>query len=130
MDLLTSRTEKSSFATIGTEATLMSLRAGRRTVTYRWVRLPTTAATFFLRRLGERTISSSTSRHTPGEKPGVCRDGRDLNQHFLRSAAIGLGLYRQGFGYHAFRREAVTEHGQTMVRSNARMTGDVAADMT
>jgi hypothetical protein len=36
------------------------------------------------------------------EKPGVCRDDRDLNQHFLRPAAIALGIYRQGLGFHAF----------------------------
>lgn len=43
------------------------------------------------------------------KKPGVCRDDRDINQHFLRPAAISLGLYYKGFGFHAFRREAVTE---------------------
>jgi integrase len=42
-------------------------------------------------------------------KPGQCRDDRDINQHFLRPAAVQLGLYYKGFGFHAFRREAVTE---------------------
>jgi len=65
------------------------------------------------------------------KKPGVCRDDRDLNQHFLRPAAIALGIYRQGFGFHAFRREAVTEHGQTMGSlQTQRMAGHATADMT
>ena len=39
---------------------------------------------------------------------GVCRDDRDINQHFLRKTAKALGLYWPGFGFHAFRREAIT----------------------
>ena len=63
--------------------------------------------------------------------PGVCRDDRDLNQHFLRPAAISLGIYRQGFRFDAFSREAVTEHGQTMGSlQTQRMAGHATADMT
>jgi integrase len=40
---------------------------------------------------------------------GICRDDRGLNQHFLRPAAKVAGCYYKGFGFHAFRREAVTE---------------------
>jgi hypothetical protein len=43
------------------------------------------------------------------KKPRACRDDRDINQHFLRPAAKALGVYWIGFGFHAFRREAVTE---------------------
>jgi hypothetical protein len=58
------------------------------------------------------------------KKPGVCRDDRDLNQHFLRPAAIALGIYRQAFGFHAFRREAVTEHARAIGQNQAqRMAG-------
>ena len=41
-------------------------------------------------------------------KRGACRDDRDINQHFLRPAAKALGIYYPGFGFHAFRREAIT----------------------
>src|SRR5579862_2004647 len=59
------------------------------------------------------------------------RSNRDPNQHFLRPAAIALGIYRQGFGFHAFRREAVTEHGRTMGSlQTQRMAGHATADMT
>jgi hypothetical protein len=38
----------------------------------------------------------------------ICRDDRDINQHFLRPVAKALGIYYPGFGFHAFRREAIT----------------------
>lgn len=41
-------------------------------------------------------------------KYGYTRDDRSIHQHFLRKAAKQLGLYWPGFGFHAFRREAVT----------------------
>lgn len=41
-------------------------------------------------------------------KPRITRDDRSINQYFLRPAAKALGVYRTGFGFHAFRREAVT----------------------
>ena len=43
---------------------------------------------------------------------GVCRDDRDILQHLLRPAAEKLGLYYPGFGFHSFRREAVTALAQ------------------
>ena len=39
-----------------------------------------------------------------GRKQALCRDDRDINQHFLRPAAKPLGLYWLGFGFHALRR--------------------------
>lgn len=42
------------------------------------------------------------------ERVKCCRDDRDLNQHFLRPVAKALGIYYKGFGFHAFRREAIT----------------------
>jgi hypothetical protein len=73
-------------------------------------------------------VPTHTGRWT---KPGICRDDRDINQHFLRPAAIALGIYRKGFGFHAFRREAVTEHGSTMGQlQTQRMAGHAKADMT
>jgi len=39
---------------------------------------------------------------------GVCRDDRDINHYFLRKQAKALGIYWIGFGFHAFRREAIT----------------------
>ena len=39
---------------------------------------------------------------------GDCRDDRDINHYFLRKQAKALGIYWTGFGFHAFRREAIT----------------------
>jgi integrase len=39
---------------------------------------------------------------------GQTRDDRSIHQHFLRPAAEKLNIYRKGFGFHAFRREAIT----------------------
>src|SRR5579885_387322 len=44
-----------------------------------------------------------------GRKRSICRDDRDILQHFVRPVAKLLGLYYKGFGFHAFRREAITE---------------------
>jgi integrase len=63
--------------------------------------------------------------------PGACRDDRDINQHFLRPAAKALGVYQLGFGFHAFRREAVTEHAREAGSAQAqKMAGHSKADMT
>lgn len=43
-----------------------------------------------------------------GKLRKVSRDASDINQHFLRPAAKALGIYRLGFGFHSFRREAIT----------------------
>jgi integrase len=61
----------------------------------------------------------------------ITRDDRSINQHFLRPAAKALGIYWEGFGFHSFRREAVTElsamAGPAQVQ---RMAGHTKADMT
>lgn len=44
----------------------------------------------------------------------ICRDDRSINQHFLRKAAKSLGFYWEGFGFHSFRREAITGLSQEM----------------
>lgn len=65
------------------------------------------------------------------KKAGVCRDDRDINQHFLRPAAKTLGLYVPGFGFHAFRREAVTELGAALGSNQVqRMAGHATADIS
>ena len=70
--------------------------------------------------------------HLKREKAGrVCRDDRDINQHFLRPAAISLGVYSKGFGFHAFRREAVTELAKHLTANQTqRMAGHADADMS
>lgn len=61
----------------------------------------------------------------------VCRDDRGILQHFLRPAAKALGLYYEGFGFHAFRREAVTEYSKSAGPHQAqRMAGHSKADMS
>lgn len=46
-----------------------------------------------------------------GREGSLCRDDRDLNQHFLRPAAKKLRIYYPGFGFRALRREAITQIG-------------------
>ena len=58
---------------------------------------------FFVR---TRTSRKGSTRQFEGR---ISRDDRDINQHFLRPAAKALGVYYKGFGFHAFRAEAVTE---------------------
>lgn len=66
-----------------------------------------------------------------GRKEGICRDDRDINQHFLRPAAKTLGIYRQGFGFHVLRREAVTEIGSVLGIGQAMdLVGHSRTDMT
>jgi hypothetical protein len=62
---------------------------------------------------------------------GVCRDDRDILQHFLRPAAEELGLYYPGFGFHSFRREAVTALAQEIgLPQTMKAAGHSKADMT
>jgi integrase len=56
----------------------------------------------------ERFVFQIETHPEWGKKTSICRDDRDLNQHFLRPAAVALGFYWKGFGWHALRREAVT----------------------
>ena len=60
-----------------------------------------------------------------------CRDDRDILQHFLRPAAEKLGLYYPGFGFHSFRREAVTALANEIgVPQTMKAAGHSKADMT
>jgi integrase len=56
----------------------------------------------------ERFVFSNRYAPAMGRKASICRDDRDLNQHFLRPIAKRLGMYFEGFGFHSLRREAVT----------------------
>jgi integrase len=63
--------------------------------------------------------------------PSICRDDRDLNEHFLRPAAKALGFYYKGFGWHSLRREAITNLGPELGANGAqRMAGHSKSDMT
>jgi integrase len=64
-------------------------------------------------------------------KPRVCRDDRDIHQHFLRPAAKTLGLYFLGFGFHSLRREAITNISQEAgIEQASLMAGHTSLDMT
>ena len=66
-----------------------------------------------------------------GRERAICRDDRDIHQHFLRPVAEKLGLYWKGFGFHAFRREGVTATAARLGIAQAmRMAGHSKADMT
>jgi integrase len=61
----------------------------------------------------------------------ICRDDRDLNQHFLRPIAKELGFYWKGFGFHALRREAITAIGSVAGIGQAmNAAGHTHADMS
>ena len=74
--------------------------------------------------------SSRSRRRRSGEKKtAVCRDDRDLNQHFLRPSAKDLGFYWKGFGFHALRREAITAFNATLgVTQTMQMSGHATAE--
>ncbi len=61
---------------------------------------------------------------------GETRDASDINQHFLRPAAKKLGLYWEGFGFHSFRREAITEIGKLDPMQAQKLAGHTHADLT
>jgi integrase len=58
-------------------------------------------------------------------------DDRDINRHYLRPAAKRLGLYYEGFGFHAFRREAITAIAARAGMAQAmRAAGHTSVDLT
>jgi integrase len=61
---------------------------------------------------------------------GETRDASDINQHFLRPAAKKLGLYWKGFGFHSFRREAITEIGRLDPMQAQKLAGHAHVDLT
>jgi len=66
-----------------------------------------------------------------GKEVSICRDDRDLHQHFLRPAAEKLGFYWEGFGFHAPRREAVTSISNVLGIGQAmKMAGHSTTDMS
>lgn len=62
-------------------------------------------------------------------KFGESRDDRDINQHFLRPAAKALGIYWPGFGFHQFRRQAITALGVDPLQAK-KLAGHSHVDMT
>lgn len=80
----------------------------------------------------EEDFVFSVRTHLKREKVArLCRDDRAINQHFLRPAARALGVYYTGFGFHAFRREAVTELAKYAGANQAqRMARHARADMS
>ncbi len=66
-----------------------------------------------------------------GREEAICRDDRDINQHFLRPIAKELGFYFEGFGFHSLRREAVTEYsGLLGVGQAMNMAGHTSMEMS
>jgi integrase len=79
----------------------------------------------------ERFVFQIETHPCYGQKTGLCRDDRDLNEHFLRKAAKRVGCYYKGFGWHALRREAVTAANATMGTTQAmRIAGHSTVDMS
>ena len=79
----------------------------------------------------ERFVFQIETHPAWGKKTAICRDDRDLNQHFLRPAAKELGFYWKGFGWHALRREAVTAFNAALgVTQTMKMSGHGTVDMS
>lgn len=79
----------------------------------------------------ERFVFQIATSPKWGRKTAFCRDDRDLNQHFLRPAAVALGFYWKGFGWHALRREAVTSINALLGTTQAmRMAGHSSVEMS
>jgi integrase len=79
----------------------------------------------------ERFVFQIETHPEWGKKTAICRDDRDLNQHFLRPAAKALGFYWKGFGFHALRREAVTAFNAALgVTQTMRMSGHSTIEMS
>lgn len=80
------------------------------------------------------SVRTRTARKdTPGREYGgmVCRDDRDINQHFLRPAAKRIGIYWLGFGFHVLRRQFATEAAQSVGEAQAqRAMGHTTSRMT
>jgi integrase len=82
-------------------------------------------------RLQERQSDAEDFVFGVKTKYGISRDDRDILQHFVRPAAKELGIYYNGFGWHAFRREAITNLQQWLEPSQVmRMAGHAKMDMT
>jgi integrase len=79
----------------------------------------------------ERFVFQVETRPEWGKRTAICRDDRDLNQHFLRPAAQAVGCYWKGFGFHALRREAITSLGASLGNlQTMRIAGHSTADMS
>jgi integrase len=78
----------------------------------------------------ERFVFQIETKPEWGHKTGICRDDRDILQHFLRPAAKNLGFHWPGFGFHSLRREAVTAIGSVLGIGQAlKLAGHSSADM-
>jgi integrase len=83
--------------------------------------------------VNERFIFSVRTRgRWDNEKTrGVTRDDRSIRRYFLRPAAKKLGIYHVGFGFHSFRREAITAIAAKAGFIQAmRVAGQVSASTT
>jgi integrase len=66
-----------------------------------------------------------------GRKTAICQDDRQLHQHFLKPAAVELGIYYKGFGFRTFRREAITALGPMLGGEQVRkISGHGTSEMT
>jgi integrase len=79
----------------------------------------------------ERFVFQIKTRPMWGRETAICRDDRAIRKQFLSPAAKALGIYWKGFGFHSFRREAVTAMSAELGVSQAmRMAGHSTASMS
>jgi integrase len=62
---------------------------------------------------------------------GASRNSSTMQHCFLKPAAKRIGVYQKGFGFHAFRREAITKYSESMGGfQTQQMAGHSRANMT
>lgn len=84
-----------------------------------------------LRRLWPGESSSGEFIFSIRTTKGICRSDSSIRRYFLTKAAKKLGLYWPGFGWHTFRREAITAvAGHADAIQAMRMAGHTRMDVT
>ena len=91
-----------------------------------------------LRRYREQSAFVGTDQYVFCDDRGEPLDDRSLQKYYLRPAARALGVYYEGFGWHAFRRQNLTllqQEGGTVTEAQAQaghsrpqMTGEYTID--
>jgi integrase len=76
-------------------------------------------------------FETKSGRPGPRQKTFICRDDRNLLQHFLRPAAKAIGCHVPGFGWHSLRREAVMAFNASLgVTQAMRLAGHATTGMS
>lgn len=79
----------------------------------------------------DRHLFHIRTRPDWGTRESTCRDDRSIRAYFLKPAAVKLGLYRKGFGFHDLRREAATSYSDRIGEAQtSKLVGHSSTIMT